>query len=40
MANIEQINLLQRSVEEWNDWRIQNLAVKPDFNISTLVVSI
>ncbi len=36
MANPEQLARLQRSVEEWNQWREENLDVRPDLNRAKL----
>ena len=36
MANVEQLNLIERGVESWNQWREQNANVKPDLSESDL----
>jgi len=36
MANEEQLNFVKQGVESWNQWREQNLDIKPDLSESDL----
>jgi uncharacterized protein YjbI with pentapeptide repeats len=36
MPNQEQLQILQQSVEEWNQWRSQNEGIRPDLREANL----